>query len=201
MCLHIQGWNMSPIECLFVPSIRRAARYRQYDRSFQLVQNCQHMTFPREIPPQSIRYDILQILTETLGLWDWVAATSGEVIYCVRFWEHLGDISSWRHRCFYMLGPAGVCFKTAWIKRTYSWVLHKCFWGANVLLLRRLKYQMFSMSLEMLSLILFTVVLLSLSSQVKDRNLELRVEYLLHVFAAMSTQYWVLKCLCCSSAV
>lgn len=46
---------------------------------------------------------------------------------------------------------------------------------------------MFSISLEMLSLILFTVVLLTLSSQVKDRNTELCVEYLLHVFTAMST--------------
>lgn len=62
----------------------------------------------------------------------------------------------------------------------------QCFWGANVLLLRRLKYQMFSISLEMLSLILFTVVLLTLSSQVKDMNTELSVEFLLHVFAAMS---------------
>lgn len=61
--------------------------------------------------------------------------------------------------------------------------------GANVLLLRRLKYQMFSISLEMLSLILFAVVLLALSSQVKDRNTELCVEYLLQVFAAMFMWY------------
>lgn len=54
------------------------------------------------------------------------------------------------------------------------------------MLLRRLKYQMFSISLEMLSLILFKVVLLTLSSQVKDRNIELCVDYLLHMFATMS---------------
>lgn len=58
--------------------------------SLHLVQNCQHMTFPRVIPPQSIRYDILQILTETLALWDWVAATSGDLLYVVlrRPWWH-----------------------------------------------------------------------------------------------------------------
>lgn len=154
--------------------------------TLHLVQNCQHMTLPSVIPPQSIRYDILQVPTETLALCDWVAATSGEMIYCVWFWEDLGDISSRRHRYFYVPGPVGVCVKSTWLKRAYSWVPRKCFWGANVLLLRRLKYQMFSISLEMLSLILFTVVLLTLSSQVKDRNTELNVEYLLHVFTAMS---------------
>ena len=45
--------------------------YRQYDMTLHLVQNCQYVTFHSVIPPPcSIKYDILQILTEMVALRD-----------------------------------------------------------------------------------------------------------------------------------
>ena len=45
--------------------------HRQYDVTLHLVQNCQHMTSHGVIPPPcSIKYDILQILTEMVALRD-----------------------------------------------------------------------------------------------------------------------------------
>lgn len=68
-CVCMQGQNVTGVPTHL--RHQKSCWCRQYDMTLHLVQNCQHVTFHSVIPPPcSIKYGILQILTEMVVLCD-----------------------------------------------------------------------------------------------------------------------------------